>query len=69
MVNLQIRQFRDTIVSVINTCQLPIEIKRLVFAEIQTHINQEADMTVITEIKQQKEESKKEDKQEEKENE
>lgn len=49
MVNYQIRQFRDSLIAMTNTCQLPIEIKRLVFAEIQTQINVESDKIVIAE--------------------
>lgn len=49
MVNLQIRQFRDSLIAMTNACQLPIEIKRLVFAEIQTQINVESDKIVIAE--------------------
>ena len=49
MVNLQIRQFRDSLIAMTNACQLPIEIKRLVFAEIQTQINAESDKVVIAE--------------------
>lgn len=49
MVNSQIRQFRDSIIAVTNASPLPIEIKRLVFAEIQTQINSEADRMIIAE--------------------
>ena len=49
MVNYQIRQFRDSLIAMTNACQLPIEIKRLVFAEIQTQINVESDKAVVAE--------------------
>ena len=49
MVNLQIRKFRDSIIAMTNASPLPIEIKRLVFAEIQTQINVESDKMIISE--------------------
>ena len=49
MINSQIRQFRDSLIAMTNACQLPIEIKRLVFAEIQTQINVESDKAVVAE--------------------
>lgn len=49
MVNYQIRQFRDSLIAMTNACQLPIEIKRLVFAEIQAQINVESDKAVVAE--------------------
>ena len=52
MINTQIRQLRDSIISMINASPLPIEIKRLVFAEIQTQINNEADRIIIAEQKE-----------------
>lgn len=67
MINTEIRQFRDSIIAMTNACPLPIEIKRLVFAEIQTQINSESDRMIIAE-KQQLEEEKN-NTQEEKENE
>jgi hypothetical protein len=54
MINTQIRQFRDSIIAMTNACQLPIEIKRLVFAEIQTQINSESERIIIAEKEQQK---------------
>ena len=47
MVNTQIRQLRDSIIAMTNASPLPIEIKRLVFAEIQTQINAEADRMIM----------------------
>lgn len=52
MVNTQIRQLRDSIIAMTNASPLPIEIKRLVFAEIQTQINNEADRIIIAEKQQ-----------------
>lgn len=56
MINTQIRQLRDSIVAITNASPLPIEVKRLVFSEIQTHIEAEAERVILTE----KEEAKKE---------
>lgn len=58
MVNTQIRQLRDSIIAMINASPLPIEIKRLVFAEIQTQINNEADRIIIAERKEVEKQSK-----------
>ena len=66
MVNTQIRQLRDSIIAMTNASPLPIEIKRLVFAEIQTQINNEADRIIILE---RQEAEKQINKQEEEENE
>ena len=65
MVNSQIRQFRDSIIAMTNASTLPIEIKRLVFAEIQTKINEESDRIIITERQEVEKESKKTEESEE----
>lgn len=52
MINTQIRQFRDAIIATTNASPLPIEVKRLVFSEIQTQINQESDRIIIEERKE-----------------
>ena len=49
MINTQIRQLRDSIIAMTNTSPLPIEVKRLVFAEIQTHIEAEAENVILAE--------------------
>lgn len=49
MINTQIRQLRDSIIAITNASPLPIEVKRLVFLEIQTQINQESDRVIIEE--------------------
>lgn len=69
MVNLQIRQFRDSIIAMTNACPLPIEIKRLVFAEIQTQINSESDRMIFAEKKASEEQNKKTEESEENTNE
>lgn len=53
MVNEEIRQFRDSIIIMTNACPLPIEIKRLVFAEIQTQISAEAEKVILLEKQEQ----------------
>ena len=49
MINAQIRQLRDSIIAMTNASPLPIEVKRLVFAEIQTHIEAEAENVILAE--------------------
>ncbi len=49
MINTQIRRLRDSIIAITNASPLPIEVKRLVFSEIQTQINQESDRIIIEE--------------------
>lgn len=58
--NTEIRKLRDTLIAVTNASPLPIEVKRLVFAEIYSVINAEADKAIINE---QKEKEEKEDEQ------
>lgn len=69
MVNTEIRQLRDSIIAMTNTSPLPIEIKRLVFAEIQTQINAEADRIIIAERQEAEKQAKETEEREEKENE
>lgn len=52
MINSQIRQFKDSIVAMTNACPLPIEIKRLVFSEVQTQILQAANEMIAQEKEQ-----------------
>ena len=49
MLNLQIRQFRDSIIALTNSNPLPIEVKRLVFNEISNLIDAEAEKIIIAE--------------------
>jgi len=49
MINTQIRQFRDSIIAMTNTSPLPIEVKRLVFAEVVTAISNEAEKAIAEE--------------------
>lgn len=59
MVNTEIRQLRDSIIAMTNASPLPIEIKRLVFAEIQTQINTEADRIILAERQESEKQSNK----------
>lgn len=65
MVNTQIRQLRDSIIAMTNASPLPIEIKRLVFAEIQTQINAESDRIIIAERQEAEKQSKETEEREE----
>lgn len=65
MVNTEIRQFRNSIIAMTNASSLPIEIKRLVFAEIQTKINEESDRIIIAEKQEAEKESEKTEESEE----
>ena len=49
MDNLGIRNFRDTIIAICNGSDLPIEVKRLVFSEINSLLKAEADKEIINE--------------------
>lgn len=69
MVNTQIRQFRDSIIAMTNASPLPIEIKRLVFAEIQTQINAESDKIIIVERQEAEKQNKETEESEENTNE
>ena len=69
MVNTQIRQFRDSIIAMTNANPLPIEIKRLVFAEIQTQINAESDKIIIAERQEAEKQNKETEEREENTNE
>lgn len=69
MINAQIRQFRDSIIAMTNANPLPIEIKRLVFAEIQTQINAESDKIIIAERQESEKQNKETEEMEENTNE
>ena len=47
--NNQIRQFRDSIIAMVNASPLPIEIKRLIFSEIQLQISTESNRVIALE--------------------
>lgn len=69
MVNTKIRQLRDSIIAMTNASPLPIEIKRLVFAEIQTQINAEADRMIMAERQEAEKQNKETEEMEENTNE
>lgn len=69
MVNTKIRQLRDSIIAMTNASPLPIEIKRLVFAEIQTQINAEADRIIMAERQEAEKQNKETEEREENTNE
>ena len=56
MINSQIRQFRDSLVTVANTSPLPIEIKRLVLAEVYVAFKEQSDKVILAEQTTQEEE-------------
>lgn len=49
--NLKIREFQQTIINYANQCELPIEVKRLCFAEILRQIEAEANKEIKEEIR------------------
>lgn len=66
MVNLEIRRFKETIVTMVNASPLPIEVKRMAFNEVAQAINDAANTAVMEEQKAYEEQMKKsEDKEEE----
>ena len=69
MVNTKIRQLRDSIIAMTNASPLPIEIKRLVFAEIQIQINAEADRMIMAERQEAEKQNKETEEREENTNE
>ena len=52
MVNTEIRKFRELIITTTNASPLPIEIKRLVFAEVQSQIDAEAKRVLAVELQE-----------------
>lgn len=60
--NAEIRQFRDTLVTLINSSPIPIEVKRMVIAEISNAVSVEAERAIMQE-KEQKEKENKENEQ------
>ena len=45
--DLEIRNFRNSIIAITNACDLPIEVKRLVFQEVSKKIQEEADKVIF----------------------
>lgn len=52
MINAQIRQFRENIISVTNASPLPIEVKRLVFEEVRQQLREIANDVINAELAQ-----------------
>lgn len=50
MNSLEIREFEQSIVNLINDCGLPIEIKRLIVNDIAEQINRAADNQINVEL-------------------
>ncbi len=61
MINVQIRQFREDIILKTNASPLPVEVKRLVFAEIMKQLEETADSVICEELTQSVQERKKEE--------
>ena len=56
--DLEIRNFRNSIIAIANASNLPIEVKRLVFQEIYKKIQEESDKVIYMqqeELKKEKE--------------
>lgn len=62
MNNSDIRQFRDSIIAMINAAPLPIEVKRMALTEICNAVNAEAERVILEEkrIAQKQEETSEE---------
>ena len=58
MLNLEIRQFRNELVAMINERQLPIEVKSLVINDVARDVAAQADRTVVYEQLAQQEQEK-----------
>ena len=58
--NLEIRKLEETIVSIVNSSQIPTEAKRLVVAEVLRKLEVQADKEVMLEIQMAKQNEEKE---------
>ena len=65
MVNLEIRKFKETIVTMVNASPLPIEVKRMAFNEIAQAINEAANTAIMEEQKAYEEQMKESENKEE----
>ena len=59
MLNLELRQFRNELVTMINERQLPIEVKSLIINDIARDVAAQADRTVVYEQLAQQEQTEK----------
>ena len=58
--NLEIRKLEETIVSVVNSSQIPTEVKRLVVADVLHKLEVQADKEVMLEVQMAKQNEEKE---------
>lgn len=59
MLNLELRQFRNELVAMINERQLPIEVKSLIINDVARDVAAQADRTVVYEQLAQQEQTEK----------
>lgn len=59
MINLELRQFRNELVAMINERQLPIEVKSLIITDVARDVAAQADRTVVYEQLAQQEQTEK----------
>ncbi len=50
--NLEIRQLEDILIKALNESELPIEVKRLIVADVYHQILKEADKIIAQEVKE-----------------
>lgn len=50
--NAEIRKFRDTLVAITNVSLLPMEVKRMVFAEVLNAVTAESDKIIQQEMQE-----------------
>lgn len=48
--NKEIRQLQDDLISLLNSSNLPVEVKRIVLANTLTLVEKEADRAILSEI-------------------
>lgn len=47
MIDLEIRQFKDELITFVNKYELPLEVKRLVFGEIYSQITEASNAFIL----------------------
>ena len=57
--NVEIRTLEETLVNVLNSSRLPTEVKRLVVAEVETKLGEQANKDIAQELQAIKEQSEK----------
>lgn len=53
----EIRQMKNDIINVLNEARLPIEVKRLVLAEVMSEVKEKANEVILNQIAETQEES------------